>query len=274
MTVPLDAITPVPGPVEREKAKAREQGRRERQQRTAAMRRQHLLDVAWALLVEGGPHSFNMRDLGARAGYTAGALYSYFPSRDHLIGELRRRLLRSLSDRVGRTFKQGKKVVAVDQQRIETKAWSGEPLSAGQHQELFDRCTLTWWQVLSSDPNAMTLLLTGHRSNVAECRGQVSDDAPRDLLVELSEATQACTLALEEAGFASAEALAVQQQILCFAVGLLVAQPSCLSTPGGRKAASRRFANVVRALLGKAPGEENGGGGECTEAEGAQVNLF
>jgi AcrR family transcriptional regulator len=47
--------------------------------------RNNILTTALQLLDERGTASFSMRELGRRLGYSATALYRYFPSRDHLL---------------------------------------------------------------------------------------------------------------------------------------------------------------------------------------------
>ena len=63
--------------------------RKARQDRMTAQRRDMLLDVAQSLLVGGGWERFNLRDMAAKAGYSAGALYAYFDSKDALLGAVR-----------------------------------------------------------------------------------------------------------------------------------------------------------------------------------------
>lgn len=43
--------------------------------------RSEIVDAAWAMLREAGPGALSMRELGARVGMTAAALYRYFPSK-------------------------------------------------------------------------------------------------------------------------------------------------------------------------------------------------
>ena len=82
MSVSFDAIVPVPSAEQLKLQQQRASDRRRRQQRLGDERRRQLLDTAWALWQEAGASGFNMRQLAQRAGYTAGALYAYFPGRD------------------------------------------------------------------------------------------------------------------------------------------------------------------------------------------------
>ena len=255
MTGPFDAITPVPGPAARAKAAAVLQGRRERQQRDAHARHRLLLDAAWALMNEVGPHALNMRDLGARAGYSAGAIYSYFPNRDHLIAELRQRLLDSLKARVERAVKPGKKAKF---------AGSAESDVAP---DAFERGTLAWWLALASDPNALTLLLTGHAALLPEGEGV-------DLLSSLAEATGACAQALGDMGLGRDAAEGLHSQVMCFGVGMLVTQAASAGSPVGRKALALQFVEVVRLWLNAAGGKDNVVTKPVDDGATVQVDLF
>ena len=255
MTGPFDAITPVPGPAARDKAGAVLQGRRERQQRAAQTRRRSLLDAAWVLLNEVGPHALNMRDLGARAGYTAGALYSYFPSRDHLIAELRQRLLDSLTARVDRAVRPGKKAAFPDS------------VASSMARDAFEHGTLAWWQALATQPNALALLLTEPAAVSPEGEGA-------DLLVKLAGATRACAQALEDAGLGNEAAARLHGQVICFGLGMLVAHAASLGSAAGRKVVALRFAEMVRLWRSAAVGNDNGVTEPLDGSAAVQVDLF
>lgn len=255
MLGPFDAIAPVPSPAERGQTAVALQRRRERQQRAAETRRRLLLDAAWALMSEVGPHALNMRDLGARAGYTAGALYSYFPSRDHLMAELRQRLLDSLKARVDRAVRPGIK------SKVPDSATSLVPADP------FERGTLAWWQALAGDPNAMALFLTGQSSVSPDGKGS-------DLLVVLADATQACALALRDTGLGSDAATGLHRQVLIFGMGMLVTQAESLRTSVERKAMALRFVEVLRLWRGAATGEDNGRVEPLEDGWSVQVDLF
>lgn len=255
MTGPFDAIKPVPGPEERDQAAAVLQRRRERQQRAADTRRRLLLDAAWAQMGEVGPHSLNMRDLGARAGYTAGALYSYFPSRDHLIAELRQRLLDILKVRVDRAVRAGIKSKAPD------------PAASVVSADAFERGTLAWWETLAGDPNAMALLLTGQAPGSPDSKGT-------DLLFALADATQACSAALRDEGLVNDAATSLHRQVLTFGVGMLVMQAESLRTAVGRKAMTLRFVEVQRLWRGAVVDNDNGWVEPEDDGPAVQVDLF
>ena len=63
-------------------------------------KRQGILDAAETLFQEAGSAGTTMRAIAERAGYTAGALYSYYDAKDRILVDLLRRSLASLNQRV------------------------------------------------------------------------------------------------------------------------------------------------------------------------------
>jgi TetR/AcrR family transcriptional regulator, cholesterol catabolism regulator len=50
-------------------------------------RRRRVLDAAHELLAGGSPHEVQVKDIAERAGVSLAAIYHYFSSKDHLLGE-------------------------------------------------------------------------------------------------------------------------------------------------------------------------------------------
>ena len=69
-----------------------------RQQALADARREHILSAARAVFIELGLEAVSMREIAKRAGYTAGAIYSYFASKEEIYGALRAESLERLND--------------------------------------------------------------------------------------------------------------------------------------------------------------------------------
>jgi len=69
-----------------------------RQQALADARREHILSAARAVFIELGLEAVSMREIAKRAGYTAGAIYSYFASKEELYGALLAESLERLND--------------------------------------------------------------------------------------------------------------------------------------------------------------------------------
>jgi len=61
-----------------------------RQQALADTRRRLVVQAVRAAVAEGGLESASIRDIAARAGYTPGALYAYFPSKQALLAAVLR----------------------------------------------------------------------------------------------------------------------------------------------------------------------------------------
>lgn len=76
------------------------EARQRRQQALVAVRRQRVLEAARAAFLELGMDKASIREIARRAGYTAGALYSYFPSKEALYGALLAESLGRLNARV------------------------------------------------------------------------------------------------------------------------------------------------------------------------------
>ena len=74
--------------------------RRRRRQALADARRQLVLEAARATFLELGMDKAGMREIAQRAGYTPGAIYSYFPSKEALYGALLDESLQRLDQRV------------------------------------------------------------------------------------------------------------------------------------------------------------------------------
>ena len=73
---------------------------RSRRQAVRDFKRQGILDAAEALFQKAGIAGTTMRAIAERAGYTAGALYSYYDAKDRIMVDLLRRSLASLNQRV------------------------------------------------------------------------------------------------------------------------------------------------------------------------------
>lgn len=74
--------------------------RDERRRKLADVRQELVLDAARSVFFELGMEKTSIREIARRAGYTPGALYSYFPSKEHIYGALLGESLERLNDRV------------------------------------------------------------------------------------------------------------------------------------------------------------------------------
>lgn len=72
-----------------------------RQQALADAKRKHILSAATAVFIEFGLEAVSMREIAKRAGYTAGAIYSYFANKEEIYGALLAESLERLNAFVG-----------------------------------------------------------------------------------------------------------------------------------------------------------------------------
>ena len=80
--------------------KAKADPREARNQALADVRRQSVLDAARSAFFELGMEKTSMREIAQRAGYTVGAIYSYFASKEEVYGALLAESLERLNARV------------------------------------------------------------------------------------------------------------------------------------------------------------------------------
>jgi AcrR family transcriptional regulator len=82
------------------KATAAADPRQLRNQALADVRRELLLDAARSAFIELGMEKTSIREIAQRAGYTPGAIYSYFASKEEVYGALLGESLQRLNERV------------------------------------------------------------------------------------------------------------------------------------------------------------------------------
>jgi len=157
-----------------------------RRQAVRDFKRQGILDAAEALFQEAGIAGTTMRAIAERAGYTAGALYSYYEAKDRILVDLLRRSLASLNQRV-------------------RSASSGDALAA-------------FHQFFSDEPAAFDLLL--HVLGEAE-RGGLNAEGDRQLngrlipvLTALAESLGATDAAIANRAVLRFAAFAIGHQVL------------------------------------------------------------
>lgn len=241
MPVSFDAITPVPTPEQLRQQEQRMNDRRRRQQRLSHERRQQLLDTAWALWQEVGATGFNMRQLAQRAGYTAGALYAYFPGRDAILSALQERVILELGERVAAI-----KVPRTERgARARREGVAGQGAQVMQARSLFIERSLAWWGRLASDDRRLQLVLHGGHG-LPETEGQGSGSASV-LLARLADALQPGLEALQASGLPADTAQQVHDEVLAYGLGLLVLQGPDRS--GTRATMETRFVQSLHRWL-------------------------
>lgn len=196
--------------------------RRLRQAQQAAHRREQMLDAAFSLFQEVGLQGFNMRELGQRAGYTAGALYAYFDGKAAILDALRDRLLQQLTLELQQSLPKRRSVL---------RERSSAPIATADHGEgsaaLFLQLSQAWWRWLALDSVRWRILLAvdqpvaAHFQTVSERRDAAITDAP-SLLQQLCDATVPCRDVLYAAGLSIDQASRLQEESLVRGAGLLV----------------------------------------------------
>ena len=88
MDVPLYELTPVLSAADREAAQRQQQQRQQRQLAMSDTRRALVLDAARSVFAEKGVEGASIREIARRAGYTPGAIYSYFDSKEAIYAAL------------------------------------------------------------------------------------------------------------------------------------------------------------------------------------------
>lgn len=88
MDVHVSDLVEVPDEAQQEAALARRAQRLQRQQTVGEARRALVLEAARSVFETSGLEGASMREIARRAGYTPGALYSYFDSKEAIYGAL------------------------------------------------------------------------------------------------------------------------------------------------------------------------------------------
>ena len=88
VTIPLKHLIPKPKPAEEAAETRRRALRAQRQQTLGDARRALILEAARAVFADAGLEGASLREIARRAGYTPGALYSYFDSKEAIYADL------------------------------------------------------------------------------------------------------------------------------------------------------------------------------------------
>lgn len=169
-----------------------------RQQALSRTRRALVLDAARAVFEEHGIEGASIREIARRAGYTPGAIYSYFDSKEAIYGELL-----------------GESLARLNQAVLEARP--DEPGAAG----LLKAKALGWFGFYAANPRELDLgfyLVHGLAP-----RGLTSELNQR-LNARLYEALAPCEQAFLALGMDEAEARRENTSLFAHGVGLLLLQ--------------------------------------------------
>lgn len=241
----FDELVIVPTKTQAGRDSLRVDRRRQRQAEQAAHRREQMLDAAFSLFQEVGLRGFNMRELGLRAGYTAGALYAYFDGKAAILQALRDRLLQQLAHELQQS---------VPKRRVLFRERSGAPAATVDHFEgnvvVFLELSQAWWRWLARNSVRWRILLAVDQPvatpflTVSAGREVPFRDEP-DLLEQLLEATAVCRDALHAAGLPVDQASWLQKESLVRGAGLLVLHAGRTNAAG----LEEHFVEGLRQLL-------------------------
>ncbi len=223
----IDELQELPSKERKALLARRAQERAARQEKMGEQRRALLLDVATDLLAESGWEGFNLRDMAARAGYSAGALYAYFESKEHLLSSLRARWLSNLRTAV----EQAKPLRGRSAAKPEGPVW----------QQLYMSRMQLWWGTVARHPIGSTvLLLPWEPARAAQ--------PAAGLLHAMEQVTAPAQDVLEEGWGDSAAARCAHGDILALGMGYVLALGSA-AEPALVQAMESRFLQAMRLRL-------------------------
>lgn len=191
-----------------------------RQQALAALRRQSILEAARATFAERGLEGTSMREIAQRAGYTAGALYSHFASKEDVYGALLAESLERLNARVRQG--EGPREAAADRLQRSARAFFD---FYREHPRDLD---LGFYLFQGMTPRGLTPALN------------------RRLNARLRDALEPVQQALQALGMPAGQALAEVTALFAHAVGLLL-----LSHTGRIRMFRQGSAELFEAYLGQ-----------------------
>ncbi len=170
----------------------------QRRQALSDARRALVLDAARAVFLEAGIEGASIREIARRAGYTPGAIYSYFDSKEAIYGAL-------LDESI---------------QRLQT-AVADAPESEGRPDQTLAAKAQAWFDFYAANPRELDLgfyLVQGMRP-----RGLTSE-LDHELNDHLHQALRPCEDALQAMGLDADGALRENTSLFAHGVGLLLMQ--------------------------------------------------
>jgi AcrR family transcriptional regulator len=198
MEVQLHELTPVLSAADLEAMERQQQQRQQRQLAMSDTRRALVLDAARSVFAEKGVEGASIREIARRAGYTPGAIYSYFDSKEAIYAALLAESLERLNAEVAaaRTFKLQPQLTLA----AKAQAWFG--FYARNPRDL----DLGFYLVQGLAPRGLT----------SELNQQLNG--------RLQDALRPCEAALQAMGLSGDAALRENTALFAHGVGLLLLQ--------------------------------------------------
>jgi AcrR family transcriptional regulator len=180
------------------------QAKAQRQQALNDSRRAHMLDAARTVFEKLGIEGASIREIARQAGYTAGAIYSYFENKEAIYGALLAESLERLNAAVGSAGEPG-----------------SETEGAKSPAEMLDAKASAWFGFFAANPRDLDLgfyLVQGMRPRglTAALNYQLND--------RLHDALRPCEAALQAMGLNAEDALRENTSLFAHGVGLLLMQ--------------------------------------------------
>jgi len=198
MEVQLHELTPILSAADQEAAERQQQQRQQRQLAMSDTRRALVLDAARSVFAEKGVEGASIREIARKAGYTPGAIYSYFDSKEAIYAALLAESLERLNAEVtaARTFRLQPQLTLA----AKAQAWFG--FYARNPRDL----DLGFYLVQGLAPRGLT--------------GELN----QQLNGRLQDALRPCELALQAMGLPPDVALRENTALFAHGVGLLLLQ--------------------------------------------------
>jgi AcrR family transcriptional regulator len=198
MEVQLHELTPILSAADQEAAERQQQQRQQRQLAMSDTRRALVLDAARSVFAEKGVEGASIREIARKAGYTPGAIYSYFDSKEAIYAALLAESLERLNAEVtaARTFRLQPQLTLA----AKAQAWFG--FYARNPRDL----DLGFYLVQGLAPRGLT--------------GELN----QQLNGRLQDALRPCELALQAMGLSPDVALRENTALFAHGVGLLLLQ--------------------------------------------------
>lgn len=226
------------------------QAKLQRQQAMTDARRALVLDAARAVFAEAGIEGASIREIAKKAGYTPGAIYSYFDSKESIYGALLGESLERLNGAVGAA----RMVRNRPDKTLQCKAQAWFDFYAANPRDL----DLGFYLVRGMHPRGLTGELNSRLNG------------------RLHDALRPCEAALRAMGLSPGEALRETTALFAQGVGLLLLQHTGRIRMFGQSGPAL-FKHYVEQLLARCaperaqPGAEGDGQGTASPP---QVDLF
>ncbi|MFP8835756.1 TetR/AcrR family transcriptional regulator [Hydrogenophaga sp. XSHU_21] len=198
MDVQIDELRPVPSAAEQAEAQRQLELRQQRQLAMSDTRRAHVLDAARRVFAARGVEGASIREIAREAGYTAGALYSYFDSKEAIYAAL---LAESLD-------------------RLEAEVL-GARAPKGQPGRLLVAKAQAWFGFYLRNPRDLDLGF--YLVNGLAPRG-LTHELDRALNQRLLDALRPCEQAFEDMGLSGDAAARENAALFAHGIGLLLLQ--------------------------------------------------